>query len=192
MVQQSTRLTAEDLYVLPDDQHRYELVRGELRKMPPASAGHGHQAMILGARLHNFVEDHHLGYVFAAETGFILSRNPDSVRAPDVSFVRGDRVTRDILARGFLPMAPDLAVEVVSPSETAEEVDEKVNEYISAGTEQVWLVYNRTQTIRVHYRDRTSATFHVGDVIDGGETVPDFRFPLSELFGHTHEPSDAS
>src|SRR5262249_41275558 len=120
MVQQSVRMTADELLRLPDDEHRYELVRGELRRMAPAGGGPGLDAMLIGARRFSYVESHRLGYVFAAETGFYLERDPDTVRAPDVSFVRQDRISRP-LTSGYLPLSPDLAVEVVSPSESAEE-----------------------------------------------------------------------
>lgn len=182
MAQQAYRMTAADLATKNDDRHRYELVKGELREMAPACGGHGYQAMSFGARLYNFVEEHRLGYVFASETGFALQNDPDTVRAPDVAFVRAGRITESMLTRGFLPLAPDLAVEIISPSETAEEIAEKVQDYLAAGTEQVWLVYNRTRSIVVHRQPGLAVTLHVDNVLEGGDLLPGFRLPLREIF----------
>src|SRR4051794_34668142 len=112
MVGKKALLTADDLLRLPDDGMRHELIRGELRTMPPAGGEHGIIALEIGSLLREFVRRHHLGFVFAAETGFKIASNPDTVRAPDVAFVSLDRLKEP--ARGYLALAPDLAVEVVS------------------------------------------------------------------------------
>jgi Uma2 family endonuclease len=182
MVQQTVQMTADELLRLTDDAHRYELVRGELRQMSPAGAEHGNRAMRFGATLYTFVRQHQLGVVFAAETGFILQTNPDTVRAPDVSFVRAERLPKEGLPAGYLPIAPDLAVEVISPSETAEEIQEKVQDYLKAGTEQVWLLYRRTGTIIIHHRSGKIESLHDTDVLDGGNTIPGFRIAVADIF----------
>jgi Uma2 family endonuclease len=187
MVQQSVRMTADELFRLPDDGHRYELVRGELRRMAPAGGEHGERALSLGAWIFHYVRQHRLGRAFAAETGFQLRDDPDSVRAPDVAFVRRDRLPTGRLPSGYIALAPDLAVEIVSPSETAEDVEEKVMEYLQAGTALVWLVYSRTRTVVVRHADATSVTLQIGDILDGEDVIPGFRLPLSELF--SDEPS---
>ncbi|HLF97622.1 MAG TPA: Uma2 family endonuclease, partial [Methylococcaceae bacterium] len=99
---------AEDLLRLPDDGMRHELVLGELRTMAPAGANHGNLAMAVALSLGNFVRERHLGRVFAAETGFILARDPDTVRAPDVAFIRQDRLEQTGIPTGYWPGAPDL------------------------------------------------------------------------------------
>ncbi len=115
-------MTVGELLALPDDGKRHELVEGELREMPPAGARHGDAAAALTILLGQHVRAHRLGRVLAAETGFRISRNPDTVRAPDISFVSRERVPPDGPPEGYWELAPDLAVEVVSPNNTAAEV----------------------------------------------------------------------
>ena len=169
-------LTADELLRLPDDGFRHELVRGELRKMSPAGARHSRIAVRIAARLLAYVEQHRLGAVYGADGGFILSRNPDTVRAPDVSFVRAERV---LDTAGFMPGAPDLAVEVISPSDLYSEVDAKTLEYLRAGTRAVVIVEPEKRTVRVH---RASGSVLVEDVLSVDEVVPGWTLPLSELF----------
>jgi len=183
MAQQKIRMTAEDLSKLPDDECRHELVQGELLTMSPAGGEHGGLAMDFGIDLGIYVREHRLGRVFAAETGFILHRDPDTVRAPDVSFVRQDRLPRGRLPVGFLPFAPDLAVEAVSPDDSAEEVQEKVRDYFGAGTGLVVVVYPRTRTIAVHRPAGEVRVLGLNDALDGGDVVPGFDYPVADLFG---------
>lgn len=130
-------MTAQELWEMPDDGFRYELVRGELHRMAPAGSEHGASIMNLAAPLKIFVEEHNLGVVFAAETGFQLTDSPDSVRAPDIAFVRRERIPENGIPKGYWKGAPDLAVEVVSPSDKLYEVDEKVDDFLLAGTRVV-------------------------------------------------------
>ena len=123
---------------MPDDGFRYELVRGELRRMNPAGNVHGRVAMNFGILLGSYVKAHDLGTVYAAETGFKLATDPDTVRAPDVAFVGRARVEAVGELEGFWPGTPDLAVEVVSPRDGAHaEVEEKVFDWLDAGTKTV-------------------------------------------------------
>jgi Uma2 family endonuclease len=119
-------LTAEDLSKMPDDGNRYELVRGERVYMAATGGQHGIVASSLDQRLRNFVEAHELGEVCAAETGFRLAQNPDTVRAPDVSFIAGERIPAGGVPEGYWPFAPDLTVEVISPSDRFDDVLTKV------------------------------------------------------------------
>src|SRR5918999_4421837 len=135
-----TLLTAEELFRLSSTGRRYELVKGELFEMPPAGGRHGSVAMRLGILLCGHVRASQLGEVFAAETGFILRRSPDTVRALDASFVSKERLPAGELPVGFLETAPDLAVEVVSPGDSAREVREKVEDWLRAGTRLVWTI----------------------------------------------------
>jgi len=118
-------ITAVELLNMPDDGFRYELIRGELKKMPPPGHVHGRVAMKFGWRLAQHVETKNLGNVYAAETGFLLETDPDTVRAPDCAFVSRDRLAAIGDVEGYLPGAPDLAVEVISPGDTYTEVEEK-------------------------------------------------------------------
>jgi len=116
-------VTANDLFEMPDDGNRYELVKGELRMAPPPGSEHGKITMNLAAPLHQHVKSHTLGVVYAAETGFRLESDPDTVRAPDIAFVRAERVKA---ITGYLSGSPDLVVETLSPTDRIHDVEEKV------------------------------------------------------------------
>lgn len=175
-------MTAEELLKLPRGRFRYELVEGELRQMSPAGHNHGRIAIRLTLPLGQYVAAHKLGEVYAAETGFKLKTNPDTVRAPDVSFIRQERVEQIGNTEGFWPGAPDLAVEVNSPGDTVGEVEEKVQEWLNAGARLVWVVSPKLRAVTV-YRSLTDiVTLTEKDMLDGGEVVPGFQFPVAELF----------
>jgi Uma2 family endonuclease len=177
------QMTAGELLRMPDDGSRYELVRGELRKMTPAGSAHGRVAMNVGTALNNHVKAHDLGAVYAAETGFVLSKDPDTVRAPDVAFVGRTRLEAVGEVEGFWPEAPDLAVEVVSPGDTYAEVEEKVFDWLAAGTKMVVVVNPRKRTATV-YRSSTDIIALAEDaVLDAGDVVPGLKLPLREVFG---------
>lgn len=175
-------MTAEDLLQLEDDEHRYDLIRGELIRMSPANAEHGGIALAIGGELRSHVRANHLGMAFAAETGFILARNPDVVLAPDVAFVRSDRLPpRDQWSR-FLELAPDLVVEVVSPSDRWTEINDKVMEYLRHGVALVWVVDPKRQQIVVYTADRGPRVVTIEDQLDGGDVLPEFRMAVAEIF----------
>jgi Uma2 family endonuclease len=174
--------TVEDLESLAGDENCWELVRGDLMMMSPATPPHGRFASRIDRALGAHVEDHDLGEVYIAEPGFRLRRDPDIVRAPDVAFVRKDRIPPDAYEGGFWDIAPDLAVEIISPTETAQDTQEKVDDYLNAGTGLIWLVYPRTRSA-VEYRSRTQIRqLSLDDGLEGGEVVPGFRLPLRHLF----------
>lgn len=175
-------ITAEDLLTMPDGGARYELVEGELRKLPPAGNIHGNRTMRLGWRLAQYVEMNELGVVFAAETGFKLRSNPDTVRAPDISFINKKRVEEAGEFEGFWPGAPDLAVEVVSPGDTYTEVGEKVEEYLRAGVQAVWVVDPRRRTITVYLSLSDITILGEPDTLSGGNLIPGFRCKVAEIF----------
>ena len=175
-------ITAEDLLAMPDDGSRYELVEGELRKMPPAGNLHGKRAMRLGWRQAQYVEANDLGVVFAAETGFKLRSNPDTVRAPDISFVGKKRVEEVGEFEGFWPGVPDLAVEVVSPGDAYTEVQQKVEEYLQAGARAVWVVDPRRRTITVYLSVSDITILGESDALDGDKVIPGFRCSVAEIF----------
>ena len=126
-----------------------------------------------------------LGRVFAAETGFCLFIGPDTVRAPDVAFVRAGRIAPGRLPTGFWPGAPDLAVEVASPSESAEDINEKIGEYLRAGSQLAVVLYPRTWQIGLYRPDGSAHLLTPGDPLDLGEVVPGFTCPVGELFDLT-------
>src|SRR5437667_10129707 len=125
-------MTAEELIELPADDYKYELVEGELIRMPPTGGEHGKLTARLARLLDEYVEAHDLGIVCGAETGFILQRTPDVVRAPDVAFVAKDRIPATGVPETYWPFAPDLAVEVVSPSDRVDDLQATVGEYFTA------------------------------------------------------------
>lgn len=172
--------TADQLWALPDDGFRYELVRGELRRSMATGHRHDKQAMRVAAPMAIFVDKHDLGEVYAAETGFRLA--DDHVRAPVVAFVTKDRVVEAGEEDGFWPGAPDLAVEVVSPSERYTDVEEKVFDRLDAGVRMVAVVNERRRTITV-VRSRTEVRVLVeGDTLDGGDVVPGWQLPVADVF----------
>jgi Uma2 family endonuclease len=178
----SQLMTADELERLPDDGLRHQLVRGELRTMPPAGFDHGARIVKLTVPLAQHVEGQRLGVVVGAETGFVLARNPDTVLAPDIAFVRQERIPAAGNPRGFWDGAPDLAVEVVSPSDTFSEVEEKVDDWLAAGTRMVWVVNPRRRTVTV-YRSRTAiAILTPNDVLDGRDVVPGFTCRVGDIF----------
>ena len=175
-------LTAEELMVLPTAGRRLELVEGELYQMPPAGARHGKFAMRIGSRLETYASRHRLGLVFAAETGFILSRNPDTVLAPDVSFVANDRLSQEDLPVGFLELAPDLAVEVKSPGDSNREVQEKAEQWLSAGTSVVWVLDPEDRTATVYAQGHPPQVLTESGSLTGGALVPGFHVSVRDLF----------
>src|SRR6266851_3686598 len=161
--------TADDLLQMPDDGFRYELVRGELRKMSPAGQRHGRIAIRVSTSLDNHVTTNKLGAVYAAETGFLISSDPDTVRAPDVAFVSQKRIEEVGDVEGYWPGAPDLVVEVISPGDTYTEVEEKVLEWLDAGARMVVVVNPRKRAVTV-YRSLTDiVVLTENETLDGGD-----------------------
>jgi Uma2 family endonuclease len=173
-------LTAEQLIRLPDDGLRCELVRGRLIREPPAGGEHGWLGINIAVFLRDFVRDDELGFVFGADTGFILFRQPDTVRAPDAAFVAAERLPHGP-PRGYVPLAPDLAVEIVSPSDRMSDVTRKVMDYLDAGTRLVWVIDPATRTAAVHRSRSDVLMLRDDDTLEGGEVLPGFRLALADL-----------
>ena len=174
-------LTAEDLLALEGDA-RFELVKGELRPMSPAGGRHGRIITRIAYPLTAFVKEHRLGEIFPADTGFILGRNPDTVRAPDVAFVRVDRMSIVAETDGYCLGAPDLAVEVVSPSNRIHEIEKKVGEYFAAGGRAVWVVKPKRRTITIYIPAADPIVLPTTARIDGGEVIPGFSLKVIDVF----------
>ncbi len=160
---------------------RCELVRGELIMMTPAGFEHGRIVGRLHGRLINFVEQHGLGVVTGAETGFQIGHDPDTVRAPDVAFVCAERVP-STLTTGFFQGAPDLAVEVLSPNDRASEVLAKVQDWVGAGCRAVWIVDPATQTVSIYRSANQAVIRRASEELVGEDVVPGFRLPVAEIF----------
>jgi Uma2 family endonuclease len=184
MVVQAKFYTIHDLWEISHqagDIKRYELIKGELRQMSPTGGLHGLLALELGRLLGNHVVAQKLGYVTAAETGFILAETPLTVRAPDVGFVAKAHMPQPIPQK-YIPVAPDLAVEVVSPSDTAQDIREKVIDFLQAGTRIVWVVYPESETVDVYRPGKDVQIISVDGILDGGDVVPGLHIPLRDVF----------
>lgn len=183
MTTKSKLMTAEELLNMPDDGRRYELIEGELIELPPPPGFlHGSVAGNAYWELRNFTRRHGVGRVLAAETGFRISSDPDTVRAPDAAFVANERLPEGDPPEGYLPLAPDLLVEVVSPSDRASDVDEKVHTWLDAGAKLVWVAYPSTKSVTM-YRSRTDVTIVGGDeLLNGAPVLNGFSIPVSRLF----------
>jgi Uma2 family endonuclease len=174
-------MTAEELERMPEDEYRYDLIRGVLKRMSPTGFRHLKVSGTLIWALNDYVIPLGLGVV-GGEGGFVLELDPDTVLAPDVAFVRTDRLPAEEEADRFARLAPDLAVEVVSPSDTGPEVDEKVGLYLGAGVPLVWVVDPRRQTVRVWKADGTDRLLTADHELDGGAVLPGLRVPIARLF----------
>ena len=172
--------TADELLAMPYDGFRYELVRGELRRMSPAGHSHGECAMSIGVSLGAHVRANRLGKTYAAETGFMLG--PDHVRAPDVAFVRGERADAARNTQGYFPGPPDLAVEVVSARDRPAAVDEKIADWLAAGVPAVIVVNPLDRAVKIHRSPAGVVTLTADDVLEVDDVVPGWRMPVREMF----------
>jgi Uma2 family endonuclease len=164
-----------------DDDHVDELDRGWLVREPRPGTRHGWIALRLGSRLQTHVERERLGLV-CTESGFVLRTEPRSLRGPDVSFVRMERLPEGEPGEGFLDLAPDLVAEVVSPSSSADQLHQKVVQYLQAGVRLVWLVHLRSRTVTEYRSADLIRLLHVNEELSAEDIVPGFRLPLTELF----------
>ncbi|MDT4898998.1 MAG: hypothetical protein QOH25_4075 [Acidobacteriota bacterium] len=174
--------TADELFMMPHDGFRYELVKGELVRMSPTGGKHGILTARITLALAQYVEANGLGETLGAETGFILATNPDTVRAPDAAFVSRERIPPGDFPEKFWPGAPDLAVEVISPSDTLYEVEEKIEEYLEAGVKLIWIINPKKRTITIYQSNIEPQTLTEADTLDGREVVPGFQYSLARLF----------
>jgi Uma2 family endonuclease len=180
MAPSAAPLSADDLLRMRIPDKRSELVRGALIVREPAGGLHGRVAMNLGVELAVHVKRTAAGGVFAAETGFKLASNPDTVRAPDVAFIAQDRLPpRD--TRGYPALAPDLVVEVLSPDDRPGEVLAKVGDWLSAGSRLVWVVDPDRQVARVYRHDGSETIVSATDALDGEDVLPGFSCSLATI-----------
>lgn len=174
--------TLEEYERLPDEGgYRDELVRGRIVREPLPGAEHGWLTARLFHEIDARVRVAGLGLTLI-ETGFLLSVEPPTVRGPDVAFVGLDRLPKERLPKGFWKLAPDLAVEVVSPSNSAAEIQEKVLEYLSAGSRLVWVVDPKTQTVTAYRSPNDIRILFLDDVLSAEDILPGFQLALADLF----------
>lgn len=174
--------TIEEYEQLPDDgRYRDELVRGRIVREPPPGYEHGEQQLNLAVPLRQHVRKHRLGSVTIG-SGYALLPGVATVRGPDISFVAQERIPPEGLPHGYPRMPPDLAVEIVSPSNRAGAIREKMADYFEAGVRQVWIVYPRRRNVTVYSSPSEVRVLDENDELDGGDVVPGFRLPVAEIF----------
>ena len=176
-----TLLTAEDLWKIVADGSRYELSKGELVPMTPVGIPHSVIVMRLGKLLSNYVDEKRLG-LLGTEGGFKLRQNPDTLRAPDIAFISRERLARQGIPDKFADFPPDLAVEVLSPEDTASEIARKVDEYLAAGVPLVWVVDPGIQKVTVYRFLQDIKVLSAEEELDGGEVLPGFRVKVAVIF----------
>ena len=159
-----------------------ELVGGRIVRMTPTNPTHGRIEVNVAAALRAFVRTQKLGLVMAGEVGVFTTRNPDTVRAPDVLFLSHERDARRTRREGFLDVAPDLVVEILSPTDRADALRRKLDEYFAAAVRMAWVIEPATRTVRVHRPGGEVRTFAAGEVIAGEGVLPGFELPVDEVF----------
>lgn len=176
----TTLITAEDLEQMPESE-RFELIRGVPIYVSPPGVRHGWLQIKLGGLLFAFVESHDLGEVYG-EVGILLEENPDTVLAPDLTFVGKDRLTPEAPEAGYLRHAPDLAVDILSPSDRTSQSLERVMTYLGAGVAVVWVIDPQRKHVMIWQADHRVKDLQPGDILDGGDILPGFQVPVADLF----------
>ena len=175
-------LTAEDLLRLNSQGIKGELIRGVLCETVSTGTEHGQIAMSLGSALVSYVRPRRLGRVVGSDTGILIARDPDMVREPDVFFVSAERLPLDARVQGYLEVTPELVVEIISPSDRQEAVNDKTWMWLSLGVLMVLEVYPAERAVMVHRPGVPAVTLTGDDALDGGDVLPGFSLPLREIF----------
>mgnify|MGYP005834552181 CR=1 FL=1 len=172
--------TAQDLWALAEDDKRLELLEGEIVEVSPAGDKHTEVGMWIGYLILDHAMKNALGVVSGSDGGYILSTDPDTVVAPDVGFLSNARLTP--ATGGYYPVPPDLAVEVISPNDTAREIRRKVRLYLRAGTRMVWVIYPEERVVDVYRPNAPVVILESDDTLDGGDVLPGFVLPVTRVF----------
>jgi len=178
--------TPTDLLAMPDAVN-YELVEGELVERNMSYLSSFVEGRVFEV-VQSFVRKENLGHVLPGTLGFQCFRNrPHKIRRPDVSFIRSSRISADLFLDGYCPIAPDLAVEVVSPNDLAHEVNEKIEEYFGAGVRLIWIVDPVARVVDVYRMDGANSRLRENDILDGGNLLPGFQCMVKDLFPERSE-----
>ncbi len=175
-------LTADDLLRLYSQGVRGELIRGVLHETMPTGYAHGKIAVNLSAELRYFVKPRKLGSLTASDSGVWLERDPDTVREPDIAYFSAEKIPLDALDTGYAEVAPDLVVEIASPSDSRREAREKAEMWLRYGVDLVWVVQPDTRTVDVHVPGRAVVTLTEHDTLDGLDVLPGFTCAISDIF----------
>ena len=179
---QTKLLTADDLLRLYSKGVRGELIRGVLCETMAVGGEHGEIVINLGIVVGNFVKPRRLGRLAGSDAGVWLERDPDTVREPDLAFISSQKLPLNVRNPGYYEVVPDLVVEVASPSDSRREVNDKAQMWLRNGVRLTWVVHPDTRTIDVHPEDGSVSTLTENDTLDGGEVLPGFTCPVSEIF----------
>jgi Uma2 family endonuclease len=182
-ITQARLLTAEEFAELPnpEDGSQQELVKGVVITMPPPSFYHGHVRLKIGRKIGDFVEARQLGVATSNDSGVILERDPDTVRGPDVAYWSRERLPEPP-RKGWPNVAPDLVVEVLSPSDVFTSVQRKVQQYLRAGTRVVWILVPEDRSVAVCRSGQDQKILSNGETLSGEDVLPGFSCPVAELF----------
>ena len=180
---QTKLLTADDLLRLYSQGVRGELIRGVLCETMPTGQEHGEIVVHLSAAILQFVKSRGLGRVVASDSGVWLGRDPDTVREPDVAYFSTERMPPGVRVTGYSETAPDLVVEIASPSDSRSQIHDKARMWLSHGVRLVWVVHPDTRTVDVHLADRDAGTLGEDDALDGMDVLPGFTCPVKAVFG---------
>lgn len=176
-------ITAEEFWDTPDvSGRRFELIEGELVEVPGAGALHAMIAFALVRLLDQFVRQHDLGLVMPDGLAFVLRRGPDQIRIPDLSFVAWNRVPEEGIPEGYWEGPPTLAVEVVSPNDRADDIHARVQDYLEAGSSQVWVLWPRRRSVSVYSRNEDTRELGPDAKLDGADVLPGFKVRVADLF----------
>ncbi|HEY0078181.1 MAG TPA: Uma2 family endonuclease [Pyrinomonadaceae bacterium] len=174
------KMTADELFNMPEDGFRYELIDGELIKMSPTGVEHSVIMIRLGAFLITYVEENDLGVVGGGDVGVRLTDY--TVIAPDIAFVSKERIPAEGIPKAYWRQTPDLVVEIISPSEVLKESREKAERWLAEGARMVWLVNPRRRNVTVYRPSAEPLSLTEGDALDGMDVVPGFRCAVSKIF----------
>ena len=174
-------MTADDLLRMPDDGNQYELVKGKLVCMSASSSRPAIVAANVTISAGSFIRQNRLGACGGADWGFRLSSNPDTVRAPDFAFVRAERIPASGIPDGFWEGAPDLAVEIISPSNRFSDMMRKAIEYLEAGTRLVWIIDPEDRSATILHPDGRPIRIDEDGVLDGEDILAGFVLPLRDV-----------
>ncbi len=177
------QMTAEELWEMPEEPGKsFELVDGEVVGVSPTNARHGLIAGVVYDAFKHHARQHDLGLVLGDNVGYVLRRDPDHVRVPDVSFIAWDRAPRESELDRFIEGAPTLAVEIVSPNDRASDIYDRVQDFLAAGTRQVWVLWPSKRAVSVYRPNADTRELGPDAMLDGGEVLPGFSVRVGDLF----------
>lgn len=179
----TTQMTADEFWALPDrPDARLELVDGEVVELPGAGGYHATLALFIFDLLRAFVKERGLGLMYPDGVTYLLKRDPDVLRIPDVSFIAAADITDDWPPMGYIEVTPSLVIEVVSPGNTAAEIRRRIRDYVDAGVPLVWIIWPTDQSVSVYAGTVNSTELHADDTLDGGDVLPGFSVKVADLF----------